>query len=299
MYTGVTTGTSANTSLFVCDVDTDFAYYFKLASTTNVVIYKKPMYFKNISLFSNSTVTEVANLTLTTSVKNNIGYCFDLKDDALYLFSSEGSNNIAANTKVYITKIAFNTWEVTQYELTNTTGVVLSAKANGSYSSSGRRYCFIHNGWAYFRTDTSPYTVYKVQLGGNGEFVQLEGNTGSNDCCPIMAQDGYVYWLYAGGGTSSNRLYISDAESNTLYKSGVTTLSQYSFSSSGYSRGANPSIVRMRNYPMLAFTSAGTATERVGFVYFADYLATINNLGTPITKVNTQTMKITYTIQEE
>jgi hypothetical protein len=177
--------------------------------------------------------------------------------------------------------------------------VVLSAKANGSYSSSGRRYCFIHNGWAYFRTDASPYTVYKVQLGGDGEFVQLQGNSGSNDIAPILAQNGYVYWQYAGGGTSSNRLYISDAESNILYKSGVTTLSQYSFSSSGYSRGANLSAVRMRNYPMLAYTSAGTATDRSVFVYFSDYLATINNLGTPITKVNTQTMKITYTIQEE
>lgn len=298
MYTGVTTGTSANTSLFVCDVDSDFSYYFKLASNTNVVIYKKPMAFKNISLFNNSTVTEVANITLTTSIKNNCGYCFDLKDDALYLFSTEGSSNIAANAKVYITKIAFNTWAVTQYEILNNTGVVLSAKATGSYSSSGRRYCFVHNGYAYFRTDTSPYTVYKVQLGGNGEFVQLQGNSGTNDIAPVLAQDGYVYWHYAGGGTSSNRLYISDAESNTLYKSGVTTLSQYSFSSSGYSRGANPSLVRMRNYPMLAFASAGTATERIGFVYFADYLATINNLGTPIAKVNTQTMKITYTIQE-
>ena len=300
MYTKATTGTGANTLLFVCDVDSDFAYYFKLVSTTNVVIYKKPMALKNISLFDNSAVTEVANITLTTSLKNNIGYCFDLKDDALYLFSTEESSNIAVNKKVYITKIAFNTWTVTQYEVTNTSGVVLSATANGSYSTGiGCRYCFVHNGYAYFRTNTSPYVVYKVQLGGNGDFVQLQGNAGTVEIAPVMAQDGYVYWHYAGGSTGSNRMYISDAESNTLYKSGVSTLSHYSYTSSGYGRGASPSVVRMRNYPMLAFTSAGTTTERTGFVYFADYLATINNLGTPITKVDTQTMKITYTIQEE
>ena len=300
MYTKATTGTSANTLLFVCDVDSDFAYYFKLVSTTNVVIYKKPMAFKNISLFDNSTVTEVANITLTTSLKNNIGYCFDLKDDALYLFSTEESSNIAVNKKVYITKIAFNTWKVDQYEILNNTGVVLSATANGSYSTGiGCRYCFVHDGYAYFRTNTSPYSVYKVQLGGSGEFVQLQGNSGTVDIAPMMAQDGYVYWHYAGGSTSSNRLYISDAESNNLYKSGVSTLSHYSYTSSGYGRGASPSIVRMRNYPMLAFTSAGTTTDMTEFAYFSNYLATINNLGTPIVKVDTQTMKITYTIQEE
>lgn len=304
MYTAVTTGTSANTSLFVCDVDSDFAYYFKAASTTNIVIYKKPMAFKNISLFDNSAVTEVANLTLTTSLKNNIGYCFDLKDDALYIFSTEESSNIAVNKKAYITKIAFNTWVVTQYELTNTTGVALSATATGSYSSyAGRRYCFIHNGYAYFRTQSgsssNPYRAYKVQLGGDGTFVELQGNLGTTDCCPISAQNGYVHWHYAGGSTSSNRLYISDEVSNTIYRSGVSTLEHYSYNSGGYGVGANPSMVRMRNYPMLAFASVGTATDRVEYVYFADYLATINNLGAPITKVNTQTMKITYTIQEE
>ena len=300
MYTKATTGSSANTLLFVCDVDTDFAYYLKLASTTNVVIYKKPMAFKNISLFDNSIVTEVANITLTTSLKNNIGYCFDLKDDALYLFSTEETSSITSGKKVYITKIEFNTWAVTQYEIINSTGAVLSATANGSYSTGiGCRYCFVHNGYAYLRTNTSPYIVYKVQLGGNGEFVQLQGNSGTVEIAPIMAQDGYVYWHYASGSTSSNRMYISDAESNTLYKSGVSTLEHYSYNSGGYGRGASPSVVRMRNYPMLAFTSAGTTTDRVEYVYFADYLATINNLGTPITKVNTQTMKITYTIQEE
>ena len=298
MCATISTGTSANTPLFVCDVDSDFSYYFKFVSTTNIVIYKKPMAFKNISLFDNSALTEVANLTLTTSIKNNIGYCFDLKDDALYIFSTEGSDRIAANTKVYITKIAFNTWAVTQYEITNNTGAVLSATATGGSSSAGRRYCFVHDGYAYFRTYSSPYTVYKVQLGGNGEFVLLQGSLDKIDCSPIMAQDGYVYWSYAGGGTSSNRLYISDANSNIVYKSGVSTLAHYSYNSGGYSTGANPSIVRMRNYPMLAFTSVSSFSDRTNFVYFANYLATINNLGTPIAKVNTQTMKITYTIQE-
>lgn len=296
------TGTSANTPLFVADIDTDFSYYFKLVSTTNVVIYKKPMALKNISLFDNSALTEVANLTLTTSIKNNIGYCFDLKDDALYIISTEGSDRINANTKVYITKIAYNTWAVTQYEITNSTAVVLSATATGGSSSAGRRYCFVHDGYAYFRThsgsSSSPHKAYKVQLGGDGTFIELQGNLGTNDCSPIMAQDGYVYWSYAGGGTSSNRLYISDANSNVVYRSGVSTLAHYSYNSGGYSTGANPSIVRMRNYPMLAFTSVSSFSDRTSFVYFANYLATINNLGTPITKVNTQTMKITYTIQE-
>jgi hypothetical protein len=34
------------------------------------------------------------------------------------------------------------------------------------------------------------------------------------------------------------------------------------------------------------------------FVVLSHYLATVNNLATPIVKAPTQTMKITYTIQE-
>jgi hypothetical protein len=116
---------------------------------------------------------------------------------------------------------------------------------------------------------------------------------------PVFAQDGYVYWQYAGDSVSGSRLYITDANSNNIYKSGITSIYGLTYSASSYSRGATPSIVRMRNHPMLAFMSAGSNVEQPRFVYFSDYLATINNLGTPITKVNTQTMKITYTIQEE
>ena len=298
MSTEVRTGTNATTNLFVCDVDSDFAYYFKLIDASNVVICKKPMALKNISLFDNSKVTEVATLTLTTSIKNNPGYCFDLKDDALYIFSTEGTSNIATNAKMYITKIAFNTWAVTQYELTNTTGAVLSSTATGAYSTYGRRYCFVHNGYAYFRTNASPYQAYKVSLENPGTFTKLTGDLSAN-CVPIMAQDGYVYWQFAGDQVAYGRLHISDASSNTVYKSGVTSLYGLTYTSSSYGRGANLSLVRMRNYPMLAFMTSGTNVERPRFVYFSNYLATINNLGTPITKVNTQTMKITYTIQEE
>ena len=199
---------------------------------------------------------------------------------------------------MYITKIAFNTWAVTQYELTNTTGAVLSSTATGAYSTYGRRYCFVHNGYAYFRTNASPYQAYKVSLENLGTFTKLNGDLGAN-CVPIMAQDGYVYWQFAGDQVAYGRLYISDATSNTVYKSGVTSVYGLTYTSSSYGRGANLSLVRMRNYPMLAFMTSGTNIERPRFVYFSNYLATINNLGTPITKVNTQTMKITYTIQEE
>lgn len=38
---------------------------------------------------------------------------------------------------------------------------------------------------------------------------------------------------------------------------------------------------------------------RTNFITLNNYLATINNLETPITKTNTNTMKVIYTITEE
>ena len=57
-------------------------------------------------------------------------------------------------------------------------------------------------------------------------------------------------------------------------------------------------LTPVRNNKLLYFADYGTWST-AGWYMFCNYLATINNLDTPVTKTADKTMKITYILQEE
>ena len=57
-------------------------------------------------------------------------------------------------------------------------------------------------------------------------------------------------------------------------------------------------VTPVRNEPLLYFGDYGTWST-TGWHMMSNYLATINNLDTPVTKTADKTMKITYILQEQ
>ena len=118
----------------------------------------------------------------------------------------------------------------------------------------------------------------------------------------MYAADGRLYWQGGYDSTAPNMggLYVTDCtatpdDTNTTL-CGVDGLDYYS-GDVYYPVGCTPVL----NHPMLIYLSQeqrGGTSYSQGFAFLAHYLATVNNLATPIFKANTQTMKITYTITE-
>lgn len=272
--------------LFAIDIDNDINYYFSLPSTNSIKIHKRRTGLKNYSLFStNLTLLEnTHSINLTTSVTTSYSsYNFDPNDNALYIITPS-SSSIAANATFLVTKIAFNTWEVTQYTMTNTTGVSL-------YTYN--RYSIVHKGYVYLQSSSSNYTIYKMELGNSPNVVQLEGTTSSYRCQPLIAYNGRIYWQYASS-SGNRRVYTTDEVTNKVRFCGNQYLYCFYYSSSYY----NPAMTPVLNHPMYYYISCSTYGQD-GFYMLTNYLATINNLSEPVTKTADKTMKITYTIQEE
>lgn len=285
MYTGISTG--AYYHLFTIDPEADICYYFTLTNATTISIQQRQAGIKNFSLFSTSlpVINTSADITLGTAIGSYRCWQFDRDDNALYIIST-GSSTIAANGTFLVTKIAFGSWAVTQYTMANTTNTTL-------YSSS--RFGIVHRGQVYMRSNSSNYSVYKMELGNSANVTRLAG-TASNAIIPVFAVGGRVYWQYTTYSSGLyTRLYISDEVTNRLNFSGNSQLlSVYRSYNSYYT----PSYVPVLNDEMLYYSTCSDYSN-LGFYYLADYLATINNLSEPVTKTADKTMKITYTIEEQ
>lgn len=285
MYAGISTG--AYYHLFTIDPDLDICYYFTLTNATTISIQQRQAGLKNFSLFSNSLpiISTSADITLGTVIGSYRCWQFDRDDNALYIISAD-SSTIAANGTFVVTKIAFGSWAVTQYTMTNTTNTTLY---------SGSRFAIVHRGNVYLRSNASRYSAYKLELGNSANVSALSG-TAANSIVPVFAVGGRVYWQYTSYSSGLySRLYVSDEATNRLNFSGNSQL-QYVYQS--YNSYYTPSYVPVLNHEMLYYITCGSISN-LGFHYLADYLATINNLTEPVVKTADKTMKITYTIEEQ
>jgi hypothetical protein len=146
---------------------------------------------------------------------------------------------------------------------------------------------------------THQFTVVGHPLdGGDATTHGTATNSTNNPAAvprPMYAADGRMYWQgYFDTPTGTGGLQVTDGTTTTTC--GVDVL-DYSQAGSNYPI----TCTLVLNHPMLQYLSAhnsggGTFTE--GFYFLSHYLATVNNLATPIVKASTQTMKITYTITE-
>lgn len=284
-YNSLTLGVTEN--LFVIDRATDAAYYFRVNTSTSISIIKRKAYIKSVSMFENPYyekpfIEEITIPTLQTAMATSyFSFNFDTANNTLYIFSSAASK-ISPNGSILITAIAFDNWSVTQTPLVNTTTVNLV--------SSGTRYGYVHRGYVYLKYESSPYDIYKFELGNSANVVKLtlSGVTSMTGSAQ-MGINGRVYFENAGSNSTYYSLLIANDSTNVINKPENKRISG---SSNLYS------FTPVLNEPLLYFVSCGSYST-VGFVMLTNYLATINNLTEPVVKTADKTMKITYIIQEQ
>ena len=278
-YSGLTIGTTE--VLFLIDPENDCAWYFRINSAKGITIFKRRAQMRSISVLESPRTTkpvlESVTLSLTTSIPTSyISWNYDPATNALYICGSSASYK-AANTTFLITKIAFGTWEVTQYNTSNTTGVQIN--------TNGTRFCHCHNGYAYIKSYNSPYEIYKLEIGNAANVVKMNRNGFTVSGVPIFGINDRIYYE-----SYDDQLRIVNGHSNQVLSPEAMRVC----GSNSYQYGYTP----VRSDKSLYYVSCGNTTS-YGFTMISNYLATINNLAEPVVKTADKTMKVTYIIQEQ
>lgn len=279
-YSGMTMGKTE--LIFLIDRAKDCAYYFKFVDNTHIHITRRRTFLKTVSILDNVNTTkplieEIEVPELGTALRIGYwGYNYDPASECLYI-CTHSDYRVAPDTSYLVTEIRMDTWKVKQYEVKNTTDKYLRSDSNWNM--------FVTDGYLFVRSYDSPYELYKIQISNPANVVKFKRtNTTSVNGVPKFVINGRIY--YENG---NDQLLIADTATNEIMPPEAQSL----FNSS-YQLNVTP----VRNEPLLYFADYGTWST-AGWYMMSNYLATINNLDTPVTKTADKTMKITYILQEQ
>lgn len=303
-----------NEHLYAIDVDNDLAYYFRATSANTLVMLKRRAGLTHYSIFGavDAIVGDPITITIPTGIRvyqsgeNVNSYNFDTETNTLHIVSmlpNSSAWEIAPGAQFTVTSIKLGENTATQKTLTNNHTKKIYAYAT-----------YVYRGKVYVSTEVytgsvNGKTAYKFDVIG----ISLEDNSITShgaltssyarDEAPksMYAADGRLYWqtYYDSSTQGIGGLQVMDcisAPSDTnITFCGVDMLDTYS-GNYYYPISYTPVL----NHPMLCYVSTNNITSNGPeyFAFLSHYLATVNNLSTPIVKAPTQTMKITYTIQE-
>lgn len=278
-YSGMTVGTSE--MIFLIDHANDCVLYFKVVDKNHIHIIKRRAFLKSVSILDNEysrkpLIEEITLDDLETALR--IGYCgynYDPVTDCLYICTASNFST-AVNQSVLVTEIKLDTWRIKQYEVTNTTDVTLNT--NGMWAF------FVTEGYLFLKGYNSPYDLYKLELANPANVVKFKRtNVGNITAVPKFVINGRIYFE-----NHQEQLLIADTHTNEIMPPECQ-----SFFNTNHQLNVTP----VRNEPLLYFADYGTWSTS-GWHMMCNYLATINNLDTPVTKTADKTMKITYILQE-
>ena len=279
-YSGMTIGTTE--MIFLIDREQDCAYYFKVVDKTHIHITKRRTFLKSVSVLDNiyskkPLINEVELKELTSELRMSYwGYNYDPTNDCLYICTA-ASSTVAPNGTYLVTEIKLDSWEVKQYEVTNTTDVTLR--------SDSYWHMYVAEGYLFVKSYNSPYELYKIQITNPANVVKFNRiNTGTVSGHPKAYVNGRIYYE-----CNDDQLLIANTVTNEIMPPETK-----SFFNSSY----EINLTSVRNEPLLYFGDYGTWST-AGWYMMCNYLATINNLDTPVTKTADKTMKITYILQEQ
>lgn len=280
-YSGYSMGTTE--MIFLIDRENDCALYLKIKDKSHVSITKRRTFLKTVSILDNvySTKPLIEEIDIAAFSKelrtNYLGYNYDPATDCLYICCNSDSR-VAANGTLLVTEIKMDTWGVRQFEVVNATDKYL--RTDGTWAF------FVTNGYLYLKGYESPYEIYKIQISNPANVVKIKrtGVSSVNGVPKMVINDRIYYDNY------NNHLCIVNAHTNEV----LPPECQSFFNNSSHQLSLTP----VRNEPLLYFADYGTYST-AGWYMMCNYLATINNLDTPVTKTADKTMKITYILQEQ
>ncbi len=226
----------------------------------------------------------VSTFKFTDSYDAVIGDFFDGKDGYWYGFSSAG--NSSGNATVYWVKISQTDYSVEEGTWTLSKTYLMQIGKRDETSTFAERdiYSVLRNGYLYVRAYNKK-GIYKININNSADVTlisfgfttawkQLAGST-----------NGEVYMILVNGIIMGWDFQIGPDDKVTKV-SGATRL--YYASSP------------MFQYKNLLLQWGGAYGSEYRTVYLlTPYLASINNLETPVIKTTEKTMKITYTLTQE
>lgn len=297
--------------LYAIDVDNDFAYYFKITST-KLTLVKRKACLKHFSIFGNSAdVVDTKEFTLTRQMYNlNGSYNYDNESGTLNIVTSASSVANSGN-EFWVTSVPLHGTAITQRVITNTSGKKLGL--NNCFTYGGRIYMtpaydagtsVTINGSTARKYEVISFSLTDGALNTHGSIISPLLSSSSDLPRPMCAMSGRLYWQALnstvqgiGGLQVTNCTDAPGAENTSLC--GVDHIEYWTYSGQNKQAACTPVI----NHPMLLYMSYSNSTGSSGafverFYYLAHYLATVNNLATPIVKAPTQSMTVTYTLTE-
>lgn len=283
---GYTTYGTSYKWIIKIDAANDSVYYFTITSTTSIKIVRYRANINTVSLFDNPSTTrlleEETDVTFSTAISQQyFAYNYDEETDKLYIMSAS-NYSVSNNGSYVITEIDLaNDNAVKQYSMTNKTGTSIRLAYD-----KGDSYCY--RGYIYFQNyNLSTHYIYRQEIGNSANVAQITTTDALRQAYPMMARNGKVYFENPSGYSGTYCLYIVDVDTFTL-----TYPESYTLYDS-----ANHTYVPVVGFPLMYYLSNGTSNGT--FAVRTDYLATINNLSTPVLKTADKTMKVTYTLQEQ
>ena len=216
----------------------------------------------------------------------NRSYHYNDEDKALYIGCASGSY-MSPNGTMTILKITIPGFEVSRYTITNTT-------SSNIYTNP----VFVYRGYFYTRRYSSPYVLTRFGLTNSADTHEFGQDyaTGSHTAqvTPRFGINGRIYYEYTSQSYYSCFIYNTELDEYCPM--------EYNYLSTGYGQYSySPMYFPVMNHPLLYYVAqygSSSSYHYHTFRYLGNYLATINNLESPVVKTADKTMKVTYIIEE-
>lgn len=268
--------------IFLIDATKDMVYYFSVDSTTSITIRGYRANINTVSLFdtpsTGRTLLFEKTIVFSTAISQQyFSYNYDEESEKLFIMSGANAN-ISNGGAFTITEIdVANDYAVKQYSMTNKTGVTLRM-----FYSRDNALCY--DGYIYLMPYSGTYNIFREEIGNSANVQKID--TAVRQCWPTWAKDKRLYFAYPSSYTPSWGLYVVETDSFTMKYPEAKYLYDSSFRQ----------FVPVKGVPMMYFMANGSSDGVFGIR--TDYLATINNLDSPVVKTADKTMKVTYTLSE-
>lgn len=213
---------------------------------------------------------------------NNYGDFFDGHDGYWYGFMSEG--NSSGNATVYWVKISKTDYAMTegQWSLSKTyLDRIGDRDETGSYPDKST-FCVMRNGYLYVRAYNKK-GIYKINANNSADVTLI--SLGFTTAWKSMSDSGELYMILVNGLIMGWDFLIGPDDKLVKLSGQIR-----------FAGGCSP-VFQYKNF-MVLYGGAYSNAYRIIYLV-TPYLASINNLSSPVVKTTEKTMKITYTLTQE
>lgn len=300
------------------DPANDIAYFAYVSAANTIRVGKITVDFNKIGLALNVgpqalnvfETTDIQTTVFASKAPSSARYYSvnDGEDGYIWMFEHQNgaAGNSSGNATINYVKISKSDFSITEGSFSVTEQLYIfgmhNGWANNNYSEEAANYSVIHNGFLYcLRYNRT--AVVKIELKNPTNLIVMENPKGTITVVRPM-NNGSAY-----GATEFNIIgdivyfpggYICKNEIQTVYTLYVDQpaydVDTNQVSPKGLKGGCGSNL---QYGPYLIMFDRRTKGVRRHVYLMTPYLATINNLPTPVQKTADKTMKITYILREE